>query len=51
MSEHKLIIEVQELAAAIQHIRIACDRLEKTIQQSLLREASDGEYSTVNQRP
>jgi hypothetical protein len=39
MSEHKLSIDVQGLAASIQHIRKELEAIERIVQQSLLEEA------------
>ena len=41
MSEHKLEIEVQELANAVQEIRTACNLIEHIIQQSLIKANED----------
>lgn len=42
MSNHKLEIDVQEIALAIQAIRKHLDILEKLIQEALLKENKNG---------
>ena len=49
MSEHKLAIEIQELANAVQEIRTACDLIEHIVQEALLKESHDRNDASDNQ--
>jgi len=43
MTEHKLRIDVQEMAVAIQKIRTELDLIEYIFQQSLIEDVEDGD--------
>jgi len=50
MSEHSINIDIQELAQAIQKIRLECDIIEKIIQKGLVEQTHDREYASIDKR-
>ena len=43
MSDHNLRIDIQEMAACIQKIRVELEVIEYIFQQSLIKECKDGD--------